>query len=161
MKSSLSTLLALAGATLLVGLAPGSASGAPQPSANGNGDIGTFQSFSFSTRGAFFGAEGRVSVTFPGTDPNTQYRGRVNCAFYVGNRVTLSGNLTSAPVNPFFQETDFVVFAEDNGEPGALRDRWAFQTFTRDPFNPPPPTCVAPLFFFGNVITSGNIDVDP
>jgi hypothetical protein len=150
-----------AAAMLVLAAGPGSASGAPQPSANGNGDIQLFQSFSFSTRGALFGAEGHVSVTFPSTDPNTQYRGRVNCALYVGNRVTLSGNITSAPVNPFFQETDFVAFGEDNGEPGALRDRWGFQTFTRDPFSPPPPTCLAPLFFGGSIITSGNVDVDP
>lgn len=160
MKSSLSTLLALAGALLAVALAPVGATAAPQPSANGNGDIGPFQSFSFSTRGFGFAADGHVTVTEPSTDPNTRYRGQVNCAFYLGNQVVLTGNITSAPVSPFFQPTDFVAFAEDNGEPGALRDRWGFFVLQVAP-GTPPPSCFTSPFFFGSVLTSGNIDVDP
>lgn len=135
---------------------------APQPSANGSGDVATFEDFNFSARGTGFGASGSVHEVQSNTDPNTQFKGRVNCLFVFGNRATLSGNITSiTPAqNPATAPTDFFAFAEDNGEPGEFRDRWLFFTFTPTPtFNP---TCLAPTFTpFGNLITAGNIDVDP
>jgi hypothetical protein len=154
----LTALVAIAVAA--VGVATGSGGAASQPSANGNGSIG-FQNFSFSARGVGFGAGGHVTVTNPNTDPNTVTKGRVNCLMVINNQAYMSGNIVSiSPAqNPAFAPTDFLAFAEDNGEPGDFRDRWSFASFTpSSTFNP---SCLNPFSLFGSLVTSGNIDVNP
>ena len=150
-------------ATLVAALVVPALAGAAQgPVARGSGDVGTFQDFSFSARGVGFGADGHIRVVSPGTDPNTVIRGQVNCLSVLNNQAVMSGNITriSPAQNPQTAPTDFIAFAEDNGEPGEFRDRFGFTTFTPTPtFNP---TCLVPVFgFFGSLITDGNIEVDP
>jgi hypothetical protein len=158
------SLVAVACAGLLALLGGGTAGAASsQPTANGNGTIfGSFQSFSFGSRGSLFSAEGRIHVVESSSDPDTQYKGRINCAFYTLNRVTLSGNITdvSPQMLPANTPTNFIAFAEDNGEPGEFIDRWNFIAFIPSPTFAP--TCVNPVFGFGgSPLTSGNIDIDP
>jgi hypothetical protein len=150
-------------ATLVAALVvPAAGGAAPGPNTRGSGDVGTGQDFSFSASGVGFGADGHIRVTFPGQDPNQVFAGQVNCLSIVNNQATMTGNITRIrpAQNPATAPTDFLAFAEDNGEPGEFRDRFFFTTFTPTPtFNP---TCLVPVFgFFGSLITDGNIEVDP
>ena len=146
-------------ATFVLLAAPASAIGAREQSAHGRGSISTFQDFSFGARGTLFAADGHITVTFPGTDPNQQIKGQITCLSIVNNQAYMSGPVTrqnpEAAPGPLLS---FFAFAEDNGEPGGFRDRFNFFTFApSQAFNP---TCLAPLLG-GSLITDGNIDIDP
>ena len=159
MKRAFAALASLSAIVLAV--AGGATSAPSQQSASGNGNTGT-QTFSFSARGVGFGADGHITSTNPNTDPNTVIKGRINCLSVVNNQAYMSGNIVSIspPANPATAATDFIAYAEDNGEPGDFRDRFQFITIVPSPtFNP---TCLNPIFTLtGQLITSGNIEVNP
>jgi hypothetical protein len=159
MKRGIAALASLS--AIVLALAAGATGASSQQSASGNGNTGT-QLFSFSARGVGFGADGHITSTNPNTDPNTVIKGRINCLAVLNNQAYMTGNIVSIspPPNPAFAPTDFIAYAEDNGEPGDFRDRFQFFTFTPTPtFNP---TCLNPTFtIFGQLITSGNIEVNP
>ena len=149
-------------AAVVLAVASGASSAPSQQSANGNGNIGT-STFSFSARGVGFGADGHITSTNPNTDPNSVIKGRINCLMIINNQAYMSGNIVSqTPTpNPATRVTDFVAYAEDNGEPGDFRDRFQFVSFTAGTITPMP-TCLNPVFFLtGQLVTSGNIDVNP
>src|SRR4051794_16988782 len=159
MKRGIAALASLS--AIVLALAGGATGAASQQSASGNGNTGT-AIFSFSARGVNFGADGHITSTNPNTDPNTVIKGRINCLAVINNQAYMSGNIVSIspPANPATRPTDFIAFAEDNGEPGDFRDRFQFISVLPSPtFNP---TCLNPIFtFFGQLITSGNIEVNP
>src|SRR4051812_48450987 len=70
----------------------------PGEKARGSGAVSTYQDSSFQATGDQnnTGAAGRIKVTYPGSDPNQQYGGDIDCLIVVsGNRAIMSGPVTS------------------------------------------------------------------
>lgn len=50
------------------------------------------------------------------------FRGQVNCLRFVGNEVTVSGEITHSRTPAAMPGQEFLLQIRDNGEPGAFRD---------------------------------------
>jgi hypothetical protein len=135
----------------------------------GSGSISTYQDFSFQATGDQdnTGAAGRIKVTYPGSDPNQQYSGDIDCLVVVsGNRAIMSGPVTSIqpPQDPYYSPDRFIAVAEDNGPNGGSSsnpDRFNFSPFNSDSYYPPI-DCNNPSYFvYASPISKGDVDVSP
>jgi hypothetical protein len=141
----------------------------PGEKARGSGSIYTYEDFSFQATGDQnnSGAAGRVKVTYPGSDPNQQYAGDIDCLVVVsGNRAIMSGPITNVQPagDPYYEPDRFILYAEDNGPNGGSSsnpDRVGFSAFNSS-FYYPPVDCNNPSYFlYGQPITKGDVDVSP
>jgi hypothetical protein len=164
-RIALGTIVAV---TLMVGTAVVALADPGGETARGSGSIGTYQDFSFSAKGDPYnlGATGSIKVTYPGSDPNQQFSGDIDCLNLVSpNRAIMSGPLTRVQHgDPYWQPTRFIAFAEDNGPNGGSSsnpDRFNFQPIDTRWYGYPPPDCRDESYVYGSWINKGDVDIDP
>ena len=118
--------------------------------------------FAFGVTGDPFGANGELSMRACDANASpsvgcSSVRASAECLNVVGNRALLSGLITYSNYPGIVPGYALEYTVEDNGEPGADRDRISAAFRLR-----PNPLCLAgPVNPAGALVDQGNIDVNP